>query len=93
MDCHLFWEAVKSQNHQKHKLALAAVQNIRNRNLSEPSDQTTKHIDVYADYLSAISPQFSSRALRALLKRGGSKSNRRDNRYTEVMLNIDDINI
>ena len=27
------------------------------RNLSEPSDQTIMHIDVYADYLSAISPQ------------------------------------
>ena len=39
------------------------------RNLSEPSDQTTMHIDVYADYLSAISPQTSSGALRALLTR------------------------
>ena len=27
------------------------------RNLSEPSDQTIMHIDVYADYFSAISPQ------------------------------------
>ena len=26
------------------------------KNLSEPSDQTIMHIDVYADYLSAISP-------------------------------------
>ena len=32
------------------------------RNLSEPSDQTTRHIDVCADYLSAISPQTTSRA-------------------------------
>ena len=69
------------------------------RNLSEPSDQTKMHIDVYADYLSAISPQTFSRALRALLTRGGSKSVRVDNRYTEaygpheVMLNIDGINI
>ena len=69
------------------------------RNLSEPSDQTKTHIDVYADYLSAISPQTTSRALRALLTRGGSKSVRIDNRYTEaygpcdVMLNIDGINI
>ena len=31
MDCPLFWEAVKNQNHPKHKLALAAVQNTRNR--------------------------------------------------------------
>ena len=57
------------------------------------------HIDVYAGYLSCISPQTTSRALRALLTRGGSKSVRVDNRYTEaygpheVMLNIDGINI
>ena len=57
------------------------------------------HIDVYADYLICISPQTTSRALRALLTRGGSKSVRVDNRYTEaygpheVMLNIDEINI
>ena len=69
------------------------------RNLSEPSDQTIVHIDVYADYLSVISPQTTSRVLRALLKRGGSKSVRVENRYTEaygpheVMLNIDGINI
>ena len=31
MDCPLFWEAVKNQNYPKHKLALAAVQNTRNR--------------------------------------------------------------
>ena len=69
------------------------------RNLSEPRDQTIMHIDVYADYLSAISPQTTSRALRALLTRGGSKSVRVDKRYTEgyglheVMLIIDGINI
>ena len=69
------------------------------RNLSEPSDQTIMHIDVYADYLSALSPQTTSKALRALLKRGDSKSVRVGNRYTEaygpheVMLNIDGINI
>ena len=69
------------------------------RNLSEPSDQTTMHIDVYAYYLSAISPRKTSRAVRSLLTRGGSKSVRVENRYTEsycpheVMLNIDGINI
>ena len=31
MDCPLFWEALKNQSHPKHKLALAAVQNTRNR--------------------------------------------------------------
>ena len=64
------------------------------RNLNEPSDQTIMHIDVYAGYLMAISPQTTSRALR-----GGSKSVRVENRYMEaygpheVMLNIDGINI
>ena len=68
------------------------------RNLNEPSDQTIIHIDVYADYLSAIT-QTTSRALRALLTRGGSKLVRVENRYTEaygpheVMLNIDGIKI
>ena len=37
------------------------------RNLSESSDQTIMHIDVYADYLSAISPKTPSRTLRAML--------------------------
>ena len=52
------------------------------------------HIDVYADYLSTISPQTHSRALRALLTKGGGKSIRIYNRYTEaydpheVMINI-----
>ena len=69
------------------------------RNLNKPSDQTIKHIDVYADYLSEISPQTTSRALRVLLTKGGSKSVRVENRYTEaydpheLMLNIDGINI
>ena len=45
-DCPLFWEAVKDQSHPKHKLALAAVQNQRNRqneiesrNLGAPSTE------------------------------------------------------
>ena len=43
------------------------------RNLSEPSDQSLMHIVVYADYLRTISPQTPSRALRALLTKGGGK--------------------
>ena len=31
MGCSLFWEAVKNQSDPKHELALAAVQNTRNR--------------------------------------------------------------
>ena len=50
------------------------------RNLTEPSDQTIMHIDVYADYLSAKSPKNPSRAIRALLTRGGKKSVCIDNR-------------
>ena len=63
------------------------------RNLNESSDQTIMHIDVYADYLT------TSKSSRALITRGGSKSVRIENRYTEaygpheVMLNIDGINI
>ena len=69
------------------------------RNLSGPSDQTLMNIDVYADFLRTMSPQTPSRALRALLSRGGDQSVRIDSRYTEaygpheVMLNIDGINI
>ena len=69
------------------------------RNLNDPSDQTIMQIDVYADFLSAISPQTTSRALRVLLTSGGSKSVRVENRYTEaygpheLLLNIDGINI
>ena len=55
----------------------------RTRNLSEPSDQLLMHIDAYADYLHAISPQIPSRALRALITRSGGKSIRIDSRYTE----------
>ena len=31
MDCQLFWVAVKNQNHPKHKLTNAALQNTSNR--------------------------------------------------------------
>ena len=58
------------------------------RNLSEPSDQTLMQIDVYANYLSTISPQNPSRALRALLTRDGSKSIRIDSRYTKPMVHM-----
>ena len=68
------------------------------RNLRELSDQTLMHIDVYAGYLCAISPQTPSKASRALLTRRGGKSIKIDNRYSEaygpheVMLNLDGIN-
>ena len=68
-------------------------------NLSEPSDETLMHKDVYADYLRTISPQTPSTAFRSLLTRRGGESNRKGRRYSEaygpreVMLNIDGINI
>ena len=39
MDCPLFWEALKNQNHPKHKLALAAVQNTKNRQAEKKFEQ------------------------------------------------------
>ena len=70
------------------------------RNLSEPSDQTLTHIDVYADYLRTITPQTPFRELtKSISTRDSGKSIRIENRYTEaygpheVMLNIDGINI
>ena len=40
MDCPLFWEALKNQSHPKHKLALAAVQNTRNRQVAFDTKNT-----------------------------------------------------
>ena len=54
------------------------------RNLSEPIDQTPMNVVVYADYLRTISPEFPSRALRALVKRSGRNSIKVDSRYTEA---------
>ena len=62
MDCPLFWEAVKNQSHPKHKLALAAVQNQRNRqtefetkNLEAPNTELpTKTVKAITQVNSAI---------------------------------------
>ena len=60
---------------------------------------TQHRLYVYIDYLCTISPHTSSRALRALLMKGGGNSIRVDGRYTaaygphEVKLNLDGINI
>ena len=42
VECPLFWEAVKNQSHPKHRLALAAVQNTRNRQ-AEFDKKTRRH--------------------------------------------------
>ena len=62
MDCPLFWEAVKNPSHPKHKLALATVQNQRNRqtefetkNLEAPSTELpTKTVKAVTQVISAI---------------------------------------
>ena len=62
MDCPLFWEAVKKQSHPKLKLALAAVQNERNRqtefetkNSEAPSaEMPTKTVKAVTQVNSAI---------------------------------------
>ena len=62
MDWPLFWEAVKNQSHPKHKLALAAVQNQRNRqsefeakNLETPSAELpTKTVKAVTQVNSSI---------------------------------------
>ena len=41
------------------------------KNLIEPSEFTTMHLDTYADYLRQVEPRTESRAVRALLTTGG----------------------
>ena len=68
MDCPLFWEAVKNQSHPKHKLALAAVQNTRNRqaefdtkNSEAPSAELpTKTVKAVAQVKNAIEAETSN---------------------------------
>ena len=69
------------------------------RNLDEPSEFTMMHLDRYADYLRQVEPRTVSRAVRALLTKGGPRTKRLHGRYVEVsgpyqkMLNVDGISI
>ena len=69
------------------------------KNLSEPSEITLVHLDIYADYLRETDPEVDSRAVRALLKTGGPRLMRVDGHYIEVhgpypiLMNVDGINI
>ena len=62
MDCPIFWKAVKNQSHPKHKLALAVLQNTRNRqgefdtkNTEEPSAELpTKTVKARVEVKNAI---------------------------------------
>ena len=68
MDCPLFWEAVQNQSHPKHKLALAAVQNTRNRqakfdtkNTEAPSAELpTKKVKAVVQVKNAIEAEYKN---------------------------------
>ena len=67
------------------------------KNLSDPSEFTLMHLDIYADYLRQAEPRTESRAERALLMTGGTRIEKLHGRYVEVygpyqvMLNLDGI--
>ena len=65
------------------------------KNLSEPSEITLVHLDIYADYLREKGPKLDSRALRALLTTGGPRLMRVDGHFIEVHgpSNVDGNNI
>ena len=69
------------------------------RNLSEPSEFTMMHLDIYAAYLRQAEPRTESRAVRALLTTGGTRIRKPHGRYVEiygpyqVMLNVDGISV
>ena len=67
------------------------------KNLSEPSEITLVHLDTYADYLREKDHKLDSRAVRALLTKGGPRLMRVDGHYIEVHgpypINVDGINI
>ena len=69
------------------------------RNLREPSEFTTMHLDTYAGYLRQVEPRTESRVVRALLKTGGPRIKKIHGRYVEVygqyqvMLNVHGISI
>ena len=69
------------------------------KNLSEPSEITLVHLDIYADCLREKEPNLDSRAVKALLRTCGPKSLRVYGHYIEVYgpypipLNVDNTNI
>ena len=69
------------------------------KNLSEPSEITLVHLDIYADYLREKDRKLDSRAVRALLTTGGPRLRKVDGHYIEVhgpypiLMNVDGINI
>ena len=69
------------------------------KNLSEPSEITLVHLDIYADYLREKDPKLDSRAVRELLTTGGPRLMRVDGHYIKVhgpypiLMNVNGINI
>ena len=69
------------------------------KNLSEPSEITLVHLDIYADYLREKDPKLDSRAVRALLTTGGPRLIRLDGQHIGVhgpypiLMNVDGIKI
>ena len=66
--------------------------------MSEPSEITLVHLDIYADYFREKGPNFDSGAVRASLTTGGLRLMRVDGHYIEVygvypiLMNVDCIN-
>ena len=54
------------------------------KNLSEPSEIMSVHLDIYADYLRQKDPKLNSRAVRALLTTRGPRLMKVDGHYIEV---------
>ena len=69
------------------------------KNLSEPSEITLVHLDIYADYLREKDPKLDSRAVRALLTTGRPRLMRVNGHYIDVrgpypiLMKMDSINI
>ena len=69
------------------------------KSLSEPSEITMVHLDIYADYLRAKEPKLVARVVRAVLLTGGPRLMRVDGHYIEVygpypiFMSVDDIKI
>ena len=69
------------------------------KNLTEPSEITAVHLDIYADYLIQKDPKLDSRAVRALLTTGGPRLMKVEGHYIEVygpypiLMNVDGLNI
>ena len=54
------------------------------RNLSEPLEFTMMHLDIFADHLRQAEPRTESRAVRALLTRGGTRIRKFHGRHVSL---------